>query len=71
MGKGFLPQFSDRLDQMIASQQHGVWWENVLYSLSDQRFIEIRDIGGRFWAEVDYIEDYERISEFVRTHPIG
>ena len=56
---------------MIASQQHGVWWENVLYSLSDQRFIEIRDIGGRFWAEVDYIEDYERISEFVRTHPIG
>lgn len=71
LGKGFLPQFSDRLDQMIASQQHGVWWENVLYSLSDQRFIEIRDIGGRFWAEVDYIEDYERISEFVRTHPIG
>lgn len=70
LGKGFLPQFSDRLDQMIAGQQHGVWWENVLYSLSDQCFIEIRDISGRFWAEVDYIEDYERISSFVKTHPI-
>lgn len=70
MGSGFLPQFTDRLNEMIANQQHSVWWENVLYSLSDHQFIEIRDIKGRFWAEVDYIEDYERISSFVKTHPI-
>ena len=67
--RGFVPQFSQRLNEMIASQQHGVWWENVLYSLSDRQFVEVRDISGQFWAEVDYIEDYERIAEFVKTHP--
>lgn len=67
--RDFLPQFSARLNEMISSQQHGVWWENVLYSLSDCRFVEVRNISGRFWAEVDYIEDYERIAEFVKAHP--
>lgn len=67
--RGFVPQFSQRLNEMIDSQQHGVWWENVLYSLSDRQFVEVRDISGQFWAEVDYIEDYERIAEFVKTHP--
>lgn len=71
IGADFLPQFAVRLDEMIAKQQHSVWWENVLYSLSHRQFIEIREIGGRFWAEVDYIEDYERIAAFVKAHPIG
>lgn len=67
--RDFLPQFTGRLDAMISTQQHGVWWENVLYSLSAYRFVEVRDIQGLFWAEVDYIEDYERIAEFVKAHP--
>ena len=67
---GFVPQFSKKLDDMIAAQQHGVWWENVLYSLSDRQYVEVRDVAGRFWAEVDYIEDYERISAFVKAHPV-
>ena len=49
---------------MINNQQHSVWWENVIYELSKNRPIKVEDIAGKFWAEVDYIEDYERILKF-------
>ena len=48
---------------MIAVQEHSVWWENVLYGMANEREIYVKDIQGKFWAEVDYIEDYERILE--------
>lgn len=63
---GFLPTFRQQLDHMIQTQQHGVWWENVLYSLCDHIDIHVQDVAGKFWAEVDYIEDYERIMAFVK-----
>lgn len=57
----FLPDFIKKMDEMIASQRHGVWWENVLYEMTATRPIYVEDVNGCFWAEVDYIEDYERI----------
>ena len=42
---------------MIGEQQHSVWWENVLYEMTRERDVYVQDVGGRFWAEVDYIED--------------
>lgn len=65
MSKSFLPSFTKRLGEMIENQEHGVWWENVLYSMSDKTPIHVVDLNGGFWAEVDYIEDYERIKQFV------
>ena len=59
----FLPCFTERMNQMIGEQQHSVWWENVLYEMTRERDVYVQDVGGRFWAEVDYIEDYERILE--------
>ena len=59
--------FRDRLCEMILSQQHGVWWENVLYSLSSRIDIRACDIDARFWAEVDYVEDYDRILGYIRS----
>lgn len=64
IGKEFIDIFNKQLDYMINTQQHGVWWENVLYSLIDKYDIFVKDIKGKFWAEVDYIEDYERILKF-------
>ena len=52
---------------MINTQQNNVWWENVLYSMIGERKIPIYDINGLFWAEVDYIEDYERIMAFINS----
>ena len=64
--KDFLPRFVQRLEEMIDRQEHGVWWENVLYSMSAEEPIYAYDIMPKFWAEVDYIEDYQRIQKFVK-----
>lgn len=29
--KDFMPEFMEKLDGMIRTQQHSVWWENILY----------------------------------------
>lgn len=66
--KDFMPEFLNRLDAMVSSQNHGVWWENVLYSMVGQRDIYVEEVTGLFWAEVDYVEDYERILRFRGYH---
>ena len=63
----FVPSFLARMEQLVSAQQHDLWWENVLYSMQDERIIHIRDVRGCFWAEVDFIEDYQRILEHVRA----
>ena len=62
---GYDTMDGNHLDEMIGTQQHNVWWENVLYTLSDKTDIHIVDVSGSFWAEVDYIEDYQRIKAFA------
>ncbi len=59
----FLPGFVRRMEEMIDRQEHSVWWENVIYSMTEEQPVYVEDVGGHFWAEVDYIEDYERILE--------
>lgn len=66
MSKSYLPIFTSQLETMINEQKHSVWWENVLYELSSNQNIYVTNIGNNFWAEVDYIEDYERIKDFIR-----
>lgn len=62
----FLPIFVKRLEELIREQKHGMWWEDVLYSMSAERPVFAKDLSGAFWAEVDYVEDYERIMEFCK-----
>lgn len=57
----FMPAFLQRMEEMIGRQEHGVWWENVIYSMAGELAVHVADVAGSFWAEVDYIEDYERI----------
>ncbi|GKX67820.1 phosphocholine cytidylyltransferase family protein [Inconstantimicrobium mannanitabidum] len=64
IGREFIDTFKSSLDNMIEAQQHSLWWENALYELSKDNDIYVRDVAGKFWAEVDYIEDYERILKF-------
>lgn len=56
-----VPDFVARLERMISEQKHSLWWENVLYESSAERPIFVEGTHGQFWAEVDYLEDYERI----------
>ena len=66
--KDFMPEFLQQLDLMIGTQQHSVWWENILYSMVGTKPVYVDTVDGMFWAEVDYIEDYERILRFRGYH---
>jgi choline kinase len=55
----------EELNKMILNQKHTYWWEDIFYRNLDKKPIYIKDIKGIFWAEVDYIEDYERIKEYM------
>ena len=37
ISRDFVPRFKERMNAMINRQQHDVWWENILYSMSDER----------------------------------
>ena len=61
LSRAYLPRFRQKLMSMIDEQKHSVWWENVLYELSHESAVYVAGTEGKLWAEVDYVEDYERI----------
>lgn len=64
--RGTVRAFRTRLEELVALQQFGLWWEDALYRLSaDGMPVHVREITDSFWAELDYIEDYERIQQFL------
>lgn len=65
IAKPFLSQFSGRLQALIDQQQHGLWWENVLYSFIGNLTVNVHDVAGCFWSEIDFIEDYYRITDHI------
>jgi len=64
----FVPAFRTKLEEKIHCQEHGCWWENVLYDMTTERDIYAVDVEGRFWAEIDFIEDYYRIIDYVKNN---
>lgn len=65
ISESFMDIFLARMISMIHSQQHGLWWENILYSFVSETNIHAIDVAGRFWSEIDYVEDYERILDYI------
>lgn len=59
--------FHDRLCELIENGSYNLWWENVLYSFVGEKEIYTTDVDGCFWAEVDTIEDYQRVLDHVKT----
>lgn len=61
-----IPKMLKRLDKLIDEGRHEMWWEDLFYSyIADGDPVYIEDIVGMFWAEVDFIEDYRRILEYL------
>lgn len=65
----FMPYFVKRLEKLINASQHDKWWEDTLYSFTheDEHRIYTKDVGGLFWSEIDYFDDYERILNYLAT----
>lgn len=65
--KHFIPGFVNRLEKLVEDEVYHLWWENVLYEHSKQYPVYALDVDGMFWGEVDYIEDYERIVNYLES----
>ena len=64
--KSFFLKFITKLDEMINTQQSGKWWEDIFYAfVGTSTKIYVSDIKGIFWAELDYVEDFNRIVDYL------
>ena len=70
ISRNFINDFLERMDLLIENQKFDYWWENILYSFSEVRNIYVKDVEGKFWGEVDYLEDYMRILEHRNVNNI-
>lgn len=68
--KVFNEDFKHKLEDLIDKQQHQLWWENILYSLTEEKNIGTIDVKGLFWAEIDYFDDYERILAHISNEDV-
>lgn len=71
INKAFIPSFMAQVEFMINTQKHNKWWEDALYSLTEKQQIFVSDLVGSLWAEVDYIEDYERLQELFMKRSLS
>lgn len=67
LSRAHAERFVGWLEEMIERSEHSVWWENVLYEHLSVQPVYVENTGGLFWAEVDYVEDYERILAFRKA----
>ncbi|MDZ4837535.1 MAG: phosphocholine cytidylyltransferase family protein [Candidatus Melainabacteria bacterium] len=67
--RSFIRAFRKRLERMIENGDFRNWWEGVLYSFIEEGLtINHKDVGGRFWTEVDNHLDYERLQCILRAN---
>jgi len=64
--KCFINTFKQTLVEMIVAGKSNIWWEDVLYSfIAHQVPIHYFDVAGTFWSEVDTIEDYNYLQNWI------
>lgn len=70
INKAYLSTFVNTLNNMILNGEYHCWWEDILYKLSSENKLNIQVIdlkGKHFWAEIDFVEDYNRIVEYLNS----
>ena len=59
------------LDSLIISGEKNMWCYSVFDSLLDQISLNSIFINGEFWCEVDTLEDYEILLNFLENNNIS
>lgn len=69
VSKSFTSKFKERLCSLVDNGEYNFWWENILYSFTDEdtELISTMDVEGRFWSEIDFLDDYKRILNYVES----
>ena len=64
----FIKTFKQTLEEMITAGKSNIWWEDVLYSfISKQVPIHFYDVAGTFWSEVDTLQDYNYLQNWITS----
>lgn len=59
--------FKQKVIDAVSSEDYHCWWEDVIYrTVNEGENVHIVDVNGAFWAEVDFIEDYNRINQHLK-----
>jgi len=62
----FIKTFKQTLEEMITAGKSNIWWEDVLYSfIAKQIPIHYFDVAGTFWSEVDTLQDYNYLQNWI------
>ena len=62
----FIKTFKQTLEKMITAGKSNIWWEDVLYSfIAKQIPIHYFDVAGTFWSEVDTLQDYNYLQNWI------
>ncbi len=68
LDRNYMQLFRQNVIDAVANEDYNCWWEDIIYrTVEDGENVYVNDVAGVFWAEVDYIEDYERIKNFVKN----
>jgi choline kinase len=64
----FIKTFKQTLEEMITAGKSNIWWEDVLYSfIAEQIPIHYFDVAGTFWSEVDTLQDYNYLQNWIKN----
>ena len=64
----FIKTFKQTLEKMITAGKSNIWWEDVLYSfIAKQIPIHYFDVAGTFWSEVDTLQDYNYLQNWITS----
>lgn len=70
VNRDFVHAFKQRLENLILQSQFHVWWEDAIYSqIAEGHPVAYRDVAGTFWTEIDCISDWDRLKNWIESHP--
>ena len=66
--RSYMKRFVEIMEEMVDTENYQTWWEVILYDHCMEQPVKALDVAPYFWSEIDYIEDYMRIVNYVREN---
>lgn len=66
--RSYMKRFVEIMEEMVDTENYQTWWEMILYDHCMEQPVKSLDVAPYFWSEIDYIEDYMRIVNYVREN---
>lgn len=60
-----VPNFVASVREEIGNLNSGLWWEEALFRRLKDIPLSVVDVFPKFWAEIDYVEDFQRITDYL------